>query len=41
MKRNLIAIIPAKKSSKRLKNKNTKTLGKKQLFQWSLDLAKK
>lgn len=41
MKRNLIAIIPARKSSKRLKNKNTKTLGKKQLFQWSLDLAKK
>ncbi|MDC0465779.1 acylneuraminate cytidylyltransferase family protein [Candidatus Pelagibacter sp.] len=41
MHRNIIAIIPARKSSKRLKNKNTKILGKKQLFQWSLDLAQK
>lgn len=41
MRRNIVAIIPARKSSKRLKNKNSKLLGKKQLFQWSLDLAKK
>lgn len=41
MRRNIVAIIPARKSSKRLKNKNSKLLGKKQLFQWSLELAKK
>jgi len=40
MPRNIVAIIPARKSSKRLKNKNSKLLGKKKLFQWSLDLAK-
>ena len=41
MKKNIIAIIPARKSSKRLKNKNSLFLGDKRLFQWSLELAKK
>ena len=41
MKKNIVAIIPARKSSKRLKNKNSLFLGDKRLFQWTLGLAKK
>ena len=32
MRRNIVAIIPARKSSKRLKNKNSKLLGKSNYF---------
>ena len=37
----IIAIIPAKGNSKRLKNKNLRTLNKKKLIQYSIDYAKK
>jgi CMP-N,N'-diacetyllegionaminic acid synthase len=41
MKRNVVALIPVRSGSKRLKNKNIKILGNKYLFQWSLNIAKK
>jgi CMP-N,N'-diacetyllegionaminic acid synthase len=36
-----LAIITARKNSKRLKNKNKKTLGSKPLVSWTIDFAKK
>ena len=38
-KRNILAIIPARKGSKRLKNKNELILDGKPLFLWTLELA--
>ena len=38
-KKNILAIIPSRKGSKRLKNKNSLELGGKPLFMWSLDAA--
>ncbi len=38
---NVLAIITARKGSKRLKKKNTKILGKKPLINWTIDFAKK
>ena len=37
----IIAIIPAKGNSKRLKNKNLRTLNKKKLIQYSIEYVKK
>ncbi len=37
----VLAIITARKGSKRLKNKNKKILGKKPLVNWTIDFAKK
>ena len=37
----ILAIIPARKGSKRLVNKNILKLNKKPLFQWTLDVALK
>lgn len=37
----LLAIITARKNSKRLKNKNKKILGGKPLISWTIDFAKK
>ena len=37
----ILAIIPARKGSKRLRNKNIIRLGKKPLFQWTLEIALK
>lgn len=36
----ILALIPARKGSKRLPNKNIKLLGSKPLIQWSIDIAK-
>ena len=36
----VLAIITARKGSKRLKNKNKKILGKKPLVNWTIDFAK-
>ena len=36
----IVAIIPARKGSKRLKNKNGILLGNKKLFEYSIDAAK-
>ena len=41
MSRNVVALIPVRSGSKRLKYKNIKILGNKYLFEWSLDIAKK
>tara|TARA_Y200000002_G_C22685241_1_gene665715 strand:+ start:345 stop:1064 length:720 start_codon:yes stop_codon:yes gene_type:complete len=41
MSRNVVALIPIRSGSKRLKHKNIKILGNKYLFEWSLDIAKK
>ena len=38
-KRNILAIIPARKGSKRLKNKNELILAGKPLFLWTLESA--
>ncbi len=38
-KKKILAIIPARKGSKRLKNKNILRIQKKPLFAWTLDLA--
>ncbi len=38
---NILAIITARKNSKRLKNKNKKILGNKPLVSWTIDFAKK
>ena len=40
-KKSILAIIPARSGSKRLKNKNMLCLGNKPLVQWSIDEAKK
>lgn len=40
-KKNVIAIIPARKGSKRLKNKNLLKLNGKPLIQWTIDESKK
>ncbi len=41
MKLKILALITARKNSKRLPKKNIKILGKKRLIEWSLDFAKK
>ena len=40
-KNDFLIVIPARKGSKRLKNKNKKILGKKPLVNWTIDFAKK
>lgn len=41
MNKKLLAIIPARIGSKRLKKKNLKNLGNKELVSWTIDFAKK
>ena len=41
MQKKILAIILARKNSKRIKNKNIKILKKKPLISWTLDLQKK
>ena len=41
MKRKVLCVIPARKGSKGLKNKNIKKLGKTPLIAWSILAAKK
>lgn len=41
MKRNIVAIIPARSGSKSIKNKNIKILGKIPLIAWSIKLCKR
>ena len=41
MKRNVVAIIPARSGSKSVKDKNIKILGKIPLIAWSINLCKK
>lgn len=38
--KNIIGLIPARKNSKRVKNKNTKNLGDKPLIAWTIDVAR-
>ena len=40
MIKKLLALIPARIGSKRLKKKNLKILGNKELVSWSIDFAK-